>query len=858
VKPVLHLLITCALALVACSITWAGEPTKAGKLPRTDRFCEPLPPSAVARLGSVRLRHGAPLHAVAISDDGKLLASAGVDQTIRIWDVKSGEEHQRITNTSVAAAKSWWVMPDLLRFSPPGDRLIYAPALGGGFLVCDVYSRKQQFLRVGKEGSRRHLFEGLNDFAFSPDGTSLATIDGQGVFAFWDLRLRRTVTRIEGDAHAVVYSPDGKSLLVNEGKETICVRDSRTARVIRRIKGPFDSVVGMAISPDGTILALNRLYRPLLLWDLLKNQPRSDLKVPDSAPSQFVFSTRGKELLAYADNDGVLRRSRLSTTQKLLREPTSATARQLERRTWGRRWASSAAFSRDGKYIVGGGDGGELRVWDPQTGRQLSPEPTSAVAQVRWRSAEPLTLTADGIARTWDLQTGRDQSCSQRLSWSPRTLSPDGTTVARLKDDGTLSLLDLTTGRERKLKRKPSERDPLLAFTPDGSRLIIGEAEGAVSVWDVRNGKQLHNLKVGRGDVGAVAGSPDGSLLAVQENPTTLHVLQLPGGIDAFKLELPESYRQKDGGFEVIVGPGVRIHFSANNRLMVVALADLGAQVKPRQWPIRVYETTTWKKVHELAVSPDWKSDLTLSPNGKMLAFAEFGFRGRPDIRLWEVASGKERGRLSGHWGQINSLTFSPDGRRLLSGSDDGTAIVWDVCGDTLKAGKGARANLDGLWKALARSNASEGYQAIRTLVARPDRSVAFLREKLKPVPPVPERHLAQLIADLDNQRYAVRVKATDELVREIDQASAALRKALASRPTLETRRRAEEILTHLNPLVLKGDSLRLVRAVEILEYIANDEARRLLSRLATGAPGARLTREARAALVRLAKRVSR
>jgi hypothetical protein len=226
-------------------------------------------------------------------------------------------------------------------------------------------------------------------------------------------------------------------------------------------------------------------------------------------------------------------------------------------------------------------------------------------------------------------------------------------------------------------------------------------------------------------------------------------------------------------------------------------------------------------------------------------------------IRFWEVATGKERLQLRGHGSWIGSVAFAPDGRRLVSASHDTTGLVWDVTGH-LRGGrledlKLTPAELETRWADLAGDDAVKAYRAAWDLAAAARQSVPFLRERLKPAPPVDGKQIAQWIGDLSSERFAVRDRATRGLEKLSDLAEPALRQLLAGQPPIETRKRAERLLEKLESL--SGERLRVVRAVEALEYAAESEARQLLAALAAGAAEARQTREAQAALRRLARR---
>jgi hypothetical protein len=235
---------------------------------------------------------------------------------------------------------------------------------------------------------------------------------------------------------------------------------------------------------------------------------------------------------------------------------------------------------------------------------------------------------------------------------------------------------------------------------------------------------------------------------------------------------------------------------------------------------------------------------LAFSPDSKTLAAGCWD----GTVRLWEVVTGEERHRFRGHLSAVRALAFSPDGRRLGSGGEDTLGMVWDLAEPKTPKREG-----DFLWNDLASADAATAYRASRALVGQGANGVAWLERHLKPVATVPAKQLADLIADLNSEQFVVRQKATQTLEALADAAELALRKALEADSPLEVRRRVEGLL---NKLVLSRSPgrMRLFRAVETLEFLGTAEARRLLERLSGGAPGALLTREARASLERLAK----
>jgi dipeptidyl aminopeptidase/acylaminoacyl peptidase len=285
---------------------------------------------------------------------------------------------------------------------------------------------------------------------------------------------------------------------------------------------------------------------------------------------------------------------------------------------------------------------------------------------------------------------------------------------------------------------------------------------------------------------------------------------------------------------------------------------------------IYLWDTTGGKLLHVLTGVRGVATNLALSPDGRMLAvtYAPQGFsdileeRMRNAVYLWEVASGRPRGRLEGHGEAVSCVAWSPDGRFLVSGSEDSTLLVWDMS-DPLASkrprdGVLTAKELTDLWEDLSGLDAEKAYRAIGRLAGSPGQAVAFLRERLRPVPPADPARLRKLLADLDDRRFAVRRRAANELEAMQETAAPALREFLKGKPVLEYRRRVERLLGRLEASVPPPDRLREMRAVEVLEVIGTSEACRLLQALTRGAPEVRLTREARGAVRRLTARAAR
>jgi hypothetical protein len=254
---------------------------------------------------------------------------------------------------------------------------------------------------------------------------------------------------------------------------------------------------------------------------------------------------------------------------------------------------------------------------------------------------------------------------------------------------------------------------------------------------------------------------------------------------------------------------------------------------------------TALAEVRRLLQQPGRVSALAFTADGKTLATGGAGA-----VRLWEVATGGQRWCFTGQPGEITSLCFSRDSRVLASGSSDTTVLLWDVRGDGRPS---QQASFAALWQDLGQPEAARAFQAARAWQRSGGLGVRQLQARLRPVPPVDAKHLAGLLGKLDSDDFGEREAASRGLEELGGRIEGDLRRALAARPSLEVFRRLERLLVPLRKGAFASEELRGWRAIEVLEQMASPEAERLLVLLADrGAPGARITREAKAALRRL------
>jgi WD40 repeat protein/serine/threonine protein kinase len=570
-----------------------------------------LPPKEPRQL----LGHTDNVVSLAVSSDGKRLCSGGADGTIKVWDVKTGKAILTLQQTGGVFS---------LALSSDGKRLCSVGG-GGTIKVWDLEAGKETLTLPG----HTNLVASL---ALSADGKRLCSgcIFGDNTIKVWDLEAGKETLTLRGHKNEVVslaLSSDGKRLFSGsaafDGSGEIKVWDVEAGKETLTLRGHDGAVWSLALSSDGKHLYSGSSDRTIKVWDVETAKDTLTLEGHTNDVSHLALSADGKRL-----------------------------------------WSGSGNI-----FGIHGGHGGEIKVWDVETGKKTLHLP-------HYHGVGSLALSPDGkrgffsgrhdqTITVWDLEPGKEPLTmrGQTDRVFSLAMSSDGKRLCSGSVDGRIKVWDVEAGKELHTLHGPADVLMSLALSADGKCLVSANGDRMITVWDVEAGKKTLTLPDLR-EVSSLALSADGKRLC-------------SGSGDRFNYGLPVEIKLWDlvAGKDTLTLEGRTGHvsslaLSADGKRLVSANGDRTITV----WDLEAGKETCTLRGHASTVL-----SLALSADGKHL------YSGSSDktIKVWDVETGKETLTLRGHTAEVRALALSPDGKRLFSGSGDKTIKVWN-----LEAGK--------------------------------------------------------------------------------------------------------------------------------------------------------------------------
>jgi WD40 repeat protein len=543
------------------------------------------------------LGHFGPVEGVAYSPNGKTLASAGYDRTVRLWDAATGKPLHTLRGHGNYVAK--------VAFS--ADSMVVASASGDNTVKLWDAATGQE-LRTLRGHSRP-----LSGVAFSPDGKWLASSSHDMTVKVWDAKTGQELHTLRGHKSlvlAVAFSHDSLRLASAGTDGTAKVWDATSGRHLLTLRSDFTIVTSVAFSHDGSRLAVGNWDKTVRLYDLVTGHEALTLRGHTDMVMSVTFSEDGQQL-ASAGLDGTVKvwdagpvGAKTNQAVIALRDPGGGVIRVV--------------FHPDGKRLATANDDETVALWDTAAGQQVRPflGHTGPLYSLAFTADGRRLASIDmsGLIKLWDVHTGKEIRTFQGFGGN-LALRPDGQRLASGFEDGIVRIWDVASGQESLSFQASMAPILWIAFSPDGQRLATSSWDDTAKVWDATTGREIHHLRGHSHLVHAVVFSSDGQRLATASWDHTTKIWDAATGKELVTLK-----GHKDRVLSVAFSPD-------GQRLATASLDNT----------VTIWDAQTGKELHMLRDHAGFVLDVAFSPDGKFLATAS-GYRGKGEVRIWDAS----------------------------------------------------------------------------------------------------------------------------------------------------------------------------------------------------------------------------